>query len=149
MKSVWMVSALIGVMAAAGGAMAYDAATQIKARQDGMKAIGGATKGLFDTLSGDKDPAKIKANAARINQLAGQVGGWFPAGTGPSSGVKTKAKAEVWTDPQGFAAARQAFVAQAAKVNAAAQTGDVAKVQAEFGALRGTCKSCHDKYQSK
>ncbi|MFN3856616.1 MAG: c-type cytochrome [Caulobacter sp.] len=149
MKSVWMVSALIGVMAAAGGAMAYDAAAQVKARQAGMKQIGGATKGLFDTLSGDKDPAKIKANAARINELAGQVGGWFPTGSGPSSGVKTKAKAEIWTDPQGFAAARQAFVAQAAKVNAAAQSGDMAKVQAEFGALRGTCKSCHDKYQSK
>jgi cytochrome c556 len=145
-----MKTALIAGLAlalTAGAAVAYDAASDVKARQAGMKGIGAASKGLYETLSGDKDPAKLKGYAARINELAGQTGGWFPAGSGPSSGEKTKAKAEIWTDPAGFNAARMALVAQAGKLNAAAQTGDAAKVQAEFGALRGTCKSCHEKYQ--
>lgn len=133
----------------AGAALAYDAASQVKDRQAGMKQIGGNMKGLYDTLNGDKDPAKLKSYAANINGLAGKLPSWFPAGSGPSSGEKTKAKAEVWTDPAGFKAAAGAFAAQAAKLNAAAQTGDAAKVQAEFAATRGTCKGCHDKYQAK
>ncbi len=133
----------------AGGALAYDAASQIKDRQAGMKQIGGNMKGLYDTLSGDKDPTKIKSYAANIDGLAKKLPGWFPAGTGPSSGEKTKAKAEVWTDPAGFKASAADFAAQAARLNAAAQSGDAEKVQAAFAATRGTCKSCHDKYQAK
>ncbi|MDO9338657.1 MAG: cytochrome c [Caulobacter sp.] len=133
----------------AGAALAYDAASQIKDRQAGMKQIGGSIKGLNDTLNGDKDPAKLKQYAANLNALSGKVPGWFPAGTGPSSGEKTKASAEIWTDPAGFKAAAGAFAAQAAKLNAAAQSGDAARVAAEFGPTRATCKGCHDKYQKK
>jgi cytochrome c556 len=133
----------------AGAAFAYDAASQVKDRQANMKQVGGNMKGLYDTLSGDKDPAKLKQYAAAINGLAPKVPTWFPAGSGPSSGEKTKAKAEVWTDPAGFKAAANAFAAQAAKLNAAAQTGDADQVQAEFMAIRGTCKGCHDKFQNK
>ncbi len=139
----------LAIALTAGAALAYDAASQIKDRQAGMKQIGGNMKGLYETLSGDKDPAKLKAHAANINNLARQVPSWFPAGTGPSSGEKTKAKAEVWTDPAGFKAASAEFATQAARLNAAAQAGDAAKVQEAFGAVRGTCKSCHDKYQAK
>jgi cytochrome c556 len=139
----------LAIALTAGTALAWDAASQIKDRQANMKQIGGNMKGLYDTLSGDKDPAKLKTYAANINALAGKVPSWFPAGSGPASGEKTKAKAEVWTDAAGFKAAAGAFSTQAAKLNAAAQTGDAAKVQEAFGAVRGTCKGCHDKYQAK
>lgn len=134
---------------AAGSALAWDAASDIQARKAGMKQIGGNMKGLYDTLSGDKNPAKLKEYAANIQRLSNQVPTWFPAGSGPSSGEKTKALAAVWTDPAGFKAAADSFKTEAAKLNAAAQTGDAAKVQAAFVATRGTCKGCHDKYQAK
>jgi cytochrome c556 len=137
----------LAIALTAGSAFALDAASQIKARQDGMKAVGGATKGLYDTLSGDKDPAKLKALAAQLNTLAPKVPGWFPAGTGPEAGVKTDAKAAIWADKADFNAKAGAFAAQAAKLNAAAQAGDADKVKAEFMALRGTCKSCHEKFK--
>ncbi len=139
----------LAIALTAGGALAYDAASQIKDRQANMKQIGGNMKGLYDTLSGDKDPAKLKSYAANIDGLAGKLPGWFPAGTGPSRGKKTKAKAEVWTDAAGFKASAADFKVQAGKLNAAAQTGDATQVQAAFGAVRGTCKGCHDKYQAK
>lgn len=142
-------AAALFTLVAAGGAYAYDAASQIKDRQAHMKQIGGNMKGLADTLSGDKDPAKLKSYAANINSLAGKVPSLFPAGTGPSSGEKTKANAEVWTDPAGFKAAAGTFAAQAAKLNAAAQTGDAAQVQEAFKGVGGTCKGCHDKYKAK
>ncbi|MDB5468570.1 MAG: cytochrome [Caulobacter sp.] len=146
-----MKRALIAGLAIAltsGAALAYDAASQVKDRQAGMKQIGGNMKGLYDTLNGDKDPAKLKQYAGAINTLAGKVPSFFPAGSGPESGEKTKAKADIWTDTAGFKAAAGAFAAQAAKLNAAAQTGDADKVQAEFAATRATCKGCHDKYQN-
>lgn len=139
----------LAIALTAGTALAWDAASQIKDRQANMKQIGGNMKGLYDTLSGDKDPAKLKTYAANINSLAGKVPSWFPAGSGPSSGEKTKAKGEVWTDAAGFKAAAGNFAAQAAKLNAAAQTGDAAKVQEAFGAVRGTCKGCHDKFKAE
>jgi cytochrome c556 len=139
----------LAIALTAGTALAWDAASQVKDRQAHMKQIGGNMKGLYDTLNGDKDPAKLKSYAANINGLAGKVPGLFPAGSGPSSGEKTKARAEIWTDPAGFKAAAGEFAAQAAKLNAAAQTGDADKVQAGFMAVRATCKGCHDKYQAK
>jgi len=147
MKAFWFAGIAMALTATA--AVALDAGDQIKTRREGMKAIGGATKGLYETLAGDKDVAKIKAYTARIKQLSGESQGWFPVGTGPSSGIETKSRAEVWTDPVGFKAAQQAFVTQAGKLNAAATSGDLNRTQAEFGALRGTCKGCHDKYQTK
>ncbi|HYE47066.1 MAG TPA: cytochrome c [Caulobacter sp.] len=139
----------LAVALAAGTAFAWDAASQVKARQAGMKQIGGNMKGLYDTLSDDKNPAKLKEYAGNIQRLSGQLPSWFPAGSGPSSGEKTKAKADIWTDPAGFKAAADAFKAEAVKLNAAAQSGDAAKVQAAFAATRGTCKGCHDKFQTK
>ena len=147
MKAFWFAGFALALTATT--AFALDAGDQIKTRRDGMKAVGGATKGLYETLAGEKDVAKIKAYTARIKQLSGESQGWFPVGTGPSSGIETKSRAEVWTDPVGFKAAQQAFVTQAGKLNAAATSGDLNRTQAEFGALRGTCKGCHDKYQTK
>lgn len=131
----------------AGTALAWDAASQIKDRQAGMKQIGGTMKALNDAI-GDNDAAKVKAAAATLNGLAGKVPGWFPAGSGPSSGEKTKAKGEVWSDPAGFKSAAGTFAAQAAKLNAAAQSGNMAAAKAAFDATRGTCKGCHDKYKA-
>lgn len=147
MRKTLMIAA-VALMATATGAYALDAASTIKARQAGMKSIGGATKGLGEQLGGDKDPAQMKAYAAKLAELSGQVPGWFPAGTGKEAGVKTKAGPAIWTDAAGFKTAASALSSQAAKLNAAAQTGDAAKIGPEFMALRATCKGCHDKYQA-
>lgn len=144
-----MIGVVLAAMTVGGAALAADVAAQIQARQAGMKAIGGATKGLGDGLASGKSAADLKPFALRIAQLAPQTGGWFPAGTGPSSGVKTKAKADIWTKPAEFQKAREAFVAQSAKLKAAADSGNADAIKAEFGALRGTCKSCHEQFQDK
>lgn len=139
--------------AAAGEANAAapaDPAEVIKAREAHYKEIGKAMKGIGDELKKSAPDVKvIQANAATIDRLAPQVPGWFPAGTGPEAGVKTEARAEIWTKPEEFSAAATNFATAARQFNATAQTGDIAAIGAAMKQLGGSCKGCHDKFRTE
>jgi len=125
-------------------------AEAIKARQGHYKEIGKAMKGIGDELKKSAPDVKIiQANAATIDRLAPQVPSWFPAGTGPEAGVKTEARAEIWTKPQEFSAAAAHFATAAKQFNATAQAGDVAAIGAAMKQLGGACKGCHDKFRTE
>ena len=125
-----------------------DRALQImKARHDGMEAIGDATKAIHRAQSGPDLPT-IRSNAARIVQLSQQASAWFPAGTGPDVG-KTRARPEIWRNSQDFAAKLRNFQAAARAFNTAASGSDAGAINAAFGQLGGTCKACHDTYRAE
>lgn len=144
MRTVLLATALVMI---AGTAPAADAAASVEARQKGMKAVGVSTKAMNDGLNGDASAAELKAIADRLDALAEQSAGWFPAGSGPGSGVKTKARAEVWSKAGEFSVRRADFAAKADKLRAAAASGNRDATQAAFGAFRGTCKGCHDDFK--
>jgi cytochrome c556 len=139
---------------ATGTTLAQSAAAPadlIKARQQGLKALGSAFKTIRDELKGGApDAGKIREAGAQIAKAGKAIEGWFPAGTGPGSDVKTDAKPDVWSDPAGFAAACDAFVREAAH-SAQVFTGgnDQSAWNAAATALGQTCKGCHDKYRVK
>jgi cytochrome c556 len=155
--------ALVAAVIAAGGAMfaqgqspgssqgqAAPAAEVVKARQQGLTARGAAFKVIRDELKGDApDAAKIRRASADITQAAGVIDKWFPAGTGPDSGVKTDAKPEVWTDPAGFATAREAFVREANKWAQLGNSTDASAWKEGAASLGQSCKGCHDKFRVK
>ena len=155
--------ALVAAVIAAGGVtfaqgqspassqgQAASAAEVVKARQQGLKALGAAFKVIRDELKADApDAAKIRKAAADITQAAGAIEKWFPAGTSPDSGVKTDAKPEVWTDPAGFATARQAFVREANKWAQLGNSTDASAWKEGAASLGQSCKGCHDKYRVK
>lgn len=138
-------------LAAAGGALAQSAAEQaVTARQAGYKQIGAAFKAINDEMRQRSPDMGVVAQAARtLKQHADRVPGWFPKGSGPETRLKTDAKAEIWTDAAGFAAASQALQAQATRMQQLAVAGDVDGVKAQIRTLGGTCKSCHDKYRAE
>ena len=139
---------LIGIVYTA--AVSADAVDVIKTRQHEFKDLGAATKSVKDQLaSGSPDSDKIKAAAAIIKQAAAGIPNWFPAGSDASAGVKTAAKAEIWSDAAGFAAARDSFVEQAGKFSVLANSGDAAAQADGFKALGKTCAGCHEKYRVK
>lgn len=145
----WISAGLI-MASLAGAALAADMAGVIKDRQAHYKQIGKAAKGIYETLnSPSPDVASVQANAKLIDQLAPQVPGWFPAGSGPEAGVKTGAKAEIWSHPADFKAAAAGFATEARKFDAVAAGGDVAAIRAEYGALGKACKTCHDPFRKK
>jgi cytochrome c556 len=139
-----------GQSPASSQGQAASAAEVVKARQKGLKALGAAFKTIRDELKGESpDAAKIREASADITQAAGVIDKWFPAGTGPDSGVKTDAKPEVWTDSAGFATAREAFVREANKWAQLGNSIDASAWKEGAASLGQSCKGCHDKYRVK
>ncbi len=90
----------------------------------------------------DKD--RIKENVAVLNTLAALP--WAAYGVGTEGGA---AKAQVWSDPEGFRQAQEQFKADLGKLTVAADAGDFDAFRVAFGAVGKSCKSCHDSYREK
>lgn len=120
----------------------------MKTRHDNYEDLGKNFKVLLDNSKlGTPDMAAVSAAAAKVNEYAGQMGTWFPPGTGPEAG-KTEAKANIWTDRADFDAKLANLQTEAAKLVTAAGT-DAAAFKAQFGPTGGTCKACHDVYREE
>jgi len=120
----------------------------VMVRQGHYKDLGKAFVGLSSELRKDApDKAAISAGTTTVNSLAQDLPSWFPKGSGPEAGVKTAAKAEIWTDAAGFAAAARNLQVEAAKLQAVALGGDLDAVRAQVRATGAACKACHDQYR--
>jgi cytochrome c556 len=94
------------------------------------------------------DAAAMAAAAAKVDDLAKDLPNWFPAGSGPQDGVKTHAKAEVWTNAAGFAEQAQLLQEQTARLRAAAPRG-VAAMKPLIADVGARCGSCHKQYRER
>jgi cytochrome c556 len=113
-----------------------DVAAFMKARHDNYEDIGKNMKVLQDNMkAATPDMAAVTAAAAKIRDYAGQMGTWFPAGTGPETGIETEAKANIWTDRATFDAAAVKLQEESAKPAAAT---DAAAFKAQFPATGAT-----------
>jgi cytochrome c556 len=126
----------------AGMVFAADAATSIAARKAAMKATAMASVKL-------RNPALTAADAKAVGKTISDDSKTFAAniaaGTGPESGVVTKAKAEIWTDKAGFKAELDKSMAASA---ALMKASDDAAAQTAAKAVLATCNSCHTKYRA-
>jgi cytochrome c556 len=72
------------------------------------------------------------------------------AGFSPNTeALKSRAKPEIWKDAAKFKDSSDKFVAEAAKLEAAAKTGNLDTIKAAFGAVGGSCKACHDAFRAE
>lgn len=111
-----------------------------------MRQVGGAARQLQGLVSATPpDLAAVRAQGATLSQIAAQLPGLFPAGSGPESGVQTRASAAIWSNSAGFAEQARAFNT-AAQGLANAQTPEAA--QASMRALGGACQSCHSQFRT-
>jgi cytochrome c556 len=149
-KSTKLVVAVAGVLGCGIAAYAAAPADTIAARQANFKQMGKGMKAISEQL---KAPAPagdaIKAGAAAIDQAAGKVYGYFPAGTGPQPGVKTGALPAIWEKNDEFKADAAKLVKAAAALHAAADSGNVDQVKAQFMAVGGACKECHQNFRAR
>lgn len=126
---------------------ATDVAAFMKARHENYEMLGANMKVLQDNFRSET-PDMTAANAAAVNvkAFADAMGDWFPAGTGPDSGIESEAKANIWTDRATFDAAHAKLKDEAAKLAAAT---DAAAFKAQFPATGGSCKNCHDTFREE
>ncbi|GJL81264.1 MAG: cytochrome c [marine bacterium B5-7] len=117
----------------------------IKYRQNVMRVIGGHTGALF-AIAGNKagDPSHMGVHVRGLVDISTIAGDIFPEG---SDFGETRAKPEIWSDPDGFAMALKNFQDAAMGVgNAFDNNGDMGAALKKLG---GACKGCHDDYRSK
>ena len=140
------------LLAAIGGsaAAAVSAAKVEAAREANFKKIGGAFKAIIDGLKTEAPDTKAMAAQAKIiKDLSPKITTWFPKGSGPESGLKMQAKAEIWTDWATFEQAAKGLQAESTKLEAIARTGDLEAIKVQVKATGGACGTCHTKFREK
>lgn len=149
-RTILAAAGLIAVLTAGAAAAAQTAVQTIAARQAGYKQMGGAFKIINDQLkAGSPDTAAMAKAAKTIADTSTAQYAWFPKGSGPEAGVKTRAKSDIWSDPAGFAAAQKALQTQAAKMHQLALTKDIDGMKAQAKALGGACAGCHKPFRAE
>lgn len=144
----------VSVVLALGGGIAAEALAQtkpdvlVKQRQAAMTLqgkylgpIGGMLKGAVPY-----NADVVAINATFLENLARMPWDGFQAST---SGEKSDAKPEIYTDMAKFRAAADTLEAATARLGAVARAKDEAGVRANFGAVAKSCGSCHDAYRVK
>ena len=149
----WTLSAALGaafLIGMAGSTTAFAAEDDegaIKYRQSVMKSVGGHTGAIFQIVKNDNpNKSHLNTHARSLSELMGMVSAAFQRQT---SGGKTRAKAEIWSDAAGFDSAARDAEAAASAFSAAAGSGNEAEIADKLDVLLDTCKSCHREYREK
>ena len=128
------------------------AADPITDRREAMKGNGAAMKAINEVLKNGGAAADLDKHASQLNDTAMKVGTLFPAGTDQPQGKEpgqTMAKAEIWQNPDDFAAAVKKFQDESAMFKTAVAGGDMGVIKAEFEKLGGVCGDCHKQFRAK
>lgn len=132
-----------------GPVLAAGAADVVRARVEAYRELGASFKNINDELRSPKPQAMVlQISARQIRNVANQQYGWFPAGSGPQAGVKTKALPAIWAKGPAFKASQDAFAREANAFYKAAQANDVAKLRVAAKSLGATCKACHTQFRA-
>lgn len=140
------------ILALAGGFAAAQAQTNaektIAARQEVMKANGGAMRALTPIVRGEA-PWNQQAAVQAATTLAGagaKIPSVFPEGTGPNAG-KTDALPAIWQNWSDFQAKAKALETEATKLLQLAQSGDESGFKSQFPNVGRACGGCHESYR--
>jgi cytochrome c556 len=122
-----------------------DGTAAIRARQAAMEDVGDAIKVLAAIAKKQEpfDAAVVKKNAEVIAENLHEAAQLFPPGSDKGED-ETWAKAEIWSDPEGFKTALEA--AHKAAVDMQGVTEEAAFGPA-LAALGNGCKNCHDTFR--
>jgi cytochrome c556 len=153
-----LIAAFASLGLLAGAALAADppppaaatpAGQALLARQAHFREQSAGFKAIGDELKKDApDRAAIAANVTKIKGTAEALPSWFPKGSGPETGLKTAARAEIWTDAEGFDAAATVLQAETVKLEQLAMAGDLDAIKTQYRAVGAACGACHAKYRA-
>jgi cytochrome c556 len=148
-------SAVAAAFAAVLGLGAIASAQQspqqtIETRQNAMTSIGAEMKAIGDgSKAGSLSKDEAVMRAKKLNDLANQLNSWFPAGSGPESGVKTAAQPAIWQKQAEFRTAVANFGTETAKLVATAEAGQNPAIAAQHGEVGKACGACHREFRAR
>jgi cytochrome c556 len=150
MKKLFAAVLAVSALAAASSAQAQFAKPEdaIKYRKASFTVMA-AHFSRVGAMANGRVPFDAKAaadNAAIVESMSKLP--WAAFGEGTDKG-ETRAKPEIWKDAAKFKEGGDKMVAEIAKLNAAAKTGNLDSIKTAFGAAAGTCKACHDAFRKE
>jgi len=89
--------------------------------------------------------AKVAADNAELVTTMSKLP-WAAFGEGTDKG-ETRAKPEIWKESAKYKEAADKMQAEMAKLNMAANAGNVEALKAAFGPAAASCKACHDNFR--
>ncbi|MDP3855170.1 cytochrome c [Phenylobacterium sp.] len=141
--------ALVLALTAGGAIAATSVEKAITLRQASYKEMGKSFKAVNDELKKDAPDTKlIAAEAKKVHGFSLSIPKWFPKGSGPDTGIKMRAKADIWAEPVKFAEATKALQAESKKLRAVAGEGDVEAIKLQFKATGAACGGCHKPFRA-
>lgn len=145
---VVLVSAAM-LLGALGSARAAGLPQIVHARQEHFRMLGRTAKSLRDQFGRSRlNWTAISSDAQRLERLASELPSWFPPGSGQGHGVKTRASAAIWKNPQGFAEAAHVLLVRAQGLTQAAARHDRRALMVNARALGHACGSCHSRFRA-
>lgn len=154
MNRHFRVLAVLIAMLAIGSAVASEVAASsmqdiIETRRSGFKKMGAAMKSIAEQFKTDApDLVKITAAAQVISAGVRDQPGWFPAGSGPESGIETDALPHIWQDTAKFAALSHQLGVESGNFASAVAGKDVAAIRTQFKVLAEVCSTCHKSFRA-
>lgn len=100
------------------------------------------------TVVRDREPYRKDAfaeQAKTLQMLAREPWPLFVPGTAVG---KSRAKPEIWSQPDAFKKEQQGMIVAVDALAASAQAGDIKDIRAKYATLANTCKSCHDSFRA-
>jgi cytochrome c556 len=140
--------------AAAALGSAWPAAAQFQKPEDAVKyrqsamALQVSHFGRVAAMANGRVPFDAKVAAEQIEIVAMLNKLQFAAFIEGSDKGNTKAKPEIWSEKDKFAAAVAKSQDDVLKLVAAGRTGNLDQIKAAVGAVGGSCKACHDTYRN-
>ncbi|MFT4821612.1 MAG: cytochrome c556 [Candidatus Azotimanducaceae bacterium] len=120
----------------------------VDTRQQGFKEMGRAMKVFRTELRSDSPDSNAMMVAAKtVASHADEISGWFPAGSGPESGLETDALPYIWKNTEKFSRLSREIVPASVALVAAVATKDTATIVSGVSATGKTCKGCHDSFR--
>jgi cytochrome c556 len=119
-------------------------------RQRNLRDMGAAYKAITDELKRSMpNVLEIAHYASSLQEIAASQKQWFPAGSGPESGIKTAARPEIWSQPAEFAKWEQDLSAAIALLVKATAGQDIEIVRHQHEQVGTACAGCHKIFRTK
>lgn len=138
------------VLTDAGQALAQSPAASIEQRQAAMKLNGASMKTIVPIARGDA-PWNAAAAIPALEALLSSgraTAAMFPQGSGPESGLRTRALGAIWQRWAEFEAVGKAQADAAEAMLVAARANDEAAFKRAFPALGRPCATCHEAFRA-
>lgn len=136
-------------------ASALPAAAQFQKPEDAIKyrkaamTLQGATFGRVAAMANGRIPFDAKVAADNIDIVATLNRLQFAAFVEGSDKGDTRAKPEIWTQKDKWAADVTKSQEDVAKLVAAGRTGNIDQIKTAVGAVGQSCKGCHDEFRKE